>query len=79
MTERQIEELGWKHVKQYTHDEFLTNRYRNVTKDGLLGPLTIEFTYEGEELVTCDLTIDEVASIDVTFEQVQILTNLFGK
>jgi hypothetical protein len=72
MTEDQIRELGWKLVKQYDHDQFHTNRHK-------LGCMEIEFTYEGADLVTCDVTISEVHCLPTTFEKAKMLTELLGQ
>lgn len=71
MTEEQIKELGWKLVKQYNHDQYNTNRYK-------LGCMEIEFTYEGKELLTCDVTISELNCMPISFNQAKLLTELLG-
>lgn len=72
MTEEQIKELGWVLVKQYTHDQYKTNRYK-------LGFMEVEFTYEEDKLHSTDVTITEVNCMPVTFNQVKALTELLGK
>lgn len=71
MTEEQIKELGWKLVKQYSHDQYHTNRYK-------LGCMEIEFTYEGKELLTHDVTIKELNCMPISFNQARMLTELLG-
>ena len=71
MTELQIKDLGWKLVKQYDHDEFHTNRYK-------LGEMFIEFTYEGDKLLTVDVTINEIIGLPVSIQQIKQLTKLLG-
>ena len=71
MTEQQIKELGWKLVKEYDHDQYHTNRYK-------LGCMEIEFTYEGKELVSHDVTISELNCMPISFKQAKLLTELFG-
>ena len=71
MTEEQIKELGWNLVKQYNHDQYHTNRYK-------LGCAEIEFTYEGKELITCDVTISELNCMPISFNQAKSLTELLG-
>lgn len=71
MSEDQIKQLGWDLVKQYDHDQYNTNRYK-------LGCMEIEFTYEKEQLLTCDLTISELNCMPITFNQVKQITELFG-
>jgi hypothetical protein len=67
MTEQQLTDLGWQLVKQYTHDGYHTNRYA-------LGPFEIEFTYEGDQLITCDVTIKELKCLPINYEQAKVLT-----
>lgn len=71
MTEEQIKGLGFEMTKQYEHDEFITNRY---TK----GVLEVEFTYKGQELRTCDLTISELNCKPVTFDEMKALAPILG-
>jgi hypothetical protein len=69
MTEQQLKWLGFELTKQYEHDEFHTNRYAK-------GVLVVEFTYEGEKLQTCDLTISELNCKPVTFDEMKALTQI---
>ena len=71
ITEKQIKELGWKLVKQYKHDKYHTNMFQ-------LGCMHIEFTYEGKELLTCDVSISELNCMPISFNQAKILTELLG-
>lgn len=71
MTERQLKKLGFELTKQYDHDVFHTNRF---TK----GSLEVEFTYRGEELITCDLTISEINCRPVSFAEMKVLTPILG-
>jgi hypothetical protein len=71
MTEEQIKALGWKLVKQYDHDQYRTNRYK-------LARMEIEFTYEGKELISTDVSIQELNNLPITYTQAIILTKLFG-
>lgn len=71
MTEKQIRDLGWVLVKQYTHDEFRTNRY-------YLGCMEIEFTYEGDELVSLDMSISELIGMPLDDRKIILLTELIG-
>jgi hypothetical protein len=71
MNEDQIKELGWKLVKKYNHGQFQTNRYK-------LGCMEIEFTYEGKELITTDVTITELNCMPISFNQAKMLTKLLG-
>ena len=72
MTEQQIIELGFSLVKTYDHDQFYTKIFQK-------GVLQVEFTYENERLVTCDLTIEEMNCLPITFEEIKILTEILGK
>jgi hypothetical protein len=72
MTEQQIKELGWELVKQYNHDQYHTNRYK-------LKCMEIEFTYEGEVLLTHDLTITELNYMSISLKQAKLLTQLLGQ
>lgn len=69
MTEEQLKNLGWKHVKTYKHDNYMTNRYK-------LDCMEIEFTYEDNKLITTDLTISELNCIPINYNQVVLLTDM---
>lgn len=71
LTENKIKELGWKFTKTYTHDQYTTNRYG-------LGCMSIEFTYENEELFCVDVTITELNCMPISFNQAKLLTELVG-
>ena len=70
MMEKQIKGLGFEMTKQYRHDQFNTNRYRK-------GALEIEFTYEKDKLVTCDLTVSEIYCKAITFKEIKALALIF--
>lgn len=71
MTESEIRGLGFQLEEQYNHDEFNTNRY-------LKGVLEVEFTYEGDKLLTIELSISEVNCKPVTLEVMKIITPILG-
>ncbi|MBC7399827.1 MAG: hypothetical protein H7289_07755 [Mucilaginibacter sp.] len=71
MTEQQLKGLGFVLTESYPHDEFNTNRYKK-------GVLEVEFTYRGDELITYDLTISEVNSMPITFDELKILSPILG-
>lgn len=72
MTEQQLKGLGFELTKQYEHSQqYHTNRYAK-------GVLEVEFTYEGDKLLTCDLTISELNCKPVTFEEIKALTPILG-
>lgn len=71
MTELELIELGFKCEKEYTHDQYHTNRY-------VSGVLSIEFTYEDDELKSVDLTISEVNSKPITLAEMKVLTPILG-
>jgi hypothetical protein len=50
--------LGFKLVHSYKHDAYNTNRYK-------LWPIELEFTYEADKLVTCDITLEEINCLPV--------------
>lgn len=68
MTENELKGLGFELTKQYEHDQFYTNRYAK-------GVLEVEFTYEGDKLLTCDLTISEMNCKPVTLDEMKALTS----
>lgn len=70
--EELIKELAYELVHQYEHDQFHTNRYRK-------GLLIVEFTYESEELLTVELTIDETYCKPITFKELEALTPVLGE
>lgn len=57
---------GFKFVKSYDHDIYKTNRYK-------LGPIELEFTYEGEKLVTCDITSEEINFLPVDKQSLRMI------
>jgi hypothetical protein len=69
--EQKIKEIGFKLIKTYKHDQFITNRYNK-------GDLTVEFTYEGDELISFDLTISEVNYMPIIIEEVEKISELIG-
>ena len=71
MTENELKELGFELTQQYEHDQYNTNRYDK-------GVLEVEFTYEGDKLLTCDLTISELNSKPVTLDEMKALTPILG-
>jgi hypothetical protein len=72
MTKKKLESLGFEKVKEYYHDDYFTERFRN-------GELEVELTYEKGQLITCDLTMDEVNCKPITEKEIQVLTPIFGK
>jgi len=72
MTENELKALGFELTKQYEDDEFVTNRYSK-------GVLEVEFTYEGDNLITCDLTISELNCKPVTLDEMKVLTPILGE
>jgi hypothetical protein len=70
LTEKEIAALGWELAKQYTHDQYHTNRYA-------LGPMQVEFTYEGAEVSDISITIDEQNARPISYRQAKILTELY--
>jgi len=67
MTENELKGLGFELTQQYEHDQYNTNRYAK-------GVLEVEFTYEGDKLLTCDLTISGLNSKPVTLDEIKALT-----
>jgi len=72
MTEKEIKGIGFELVKQYEHDQFKTNRYQK-------GILEVEFTYEGKNLVTVDLTMEEISCLPITKNELQQLNKILNK
>lgn len=70
--EKLIKELGFELDHKYDHDHFHTNRYRK-------GLLMVEFTYEGFNIKTIDLTIDETFCKPITYAELQALTPILGE
>lgn len=67
MTENELKGIGFELTQQYEHDQYNTNRYAK-------GVLEVEFTYEGDKLLTCDLTISGLNSKPVTLDEIKALT-----
>lgn len=71
-TEKNIADLGFVFDRQYTHDQFITKQYKK-------GILTVEFTYEDENLVSSGLTITEdVIDLPTNFINVKKLDELLN-
>lgn len=71
MVEADIKDLGFILIKEYTHDQFKTRRYKK-------GYLIVEFTYEGNKIHVIDLTIEEVF-IQVNYDQVKMLDKIINR
>jgi len=71
-TEDQIKELGFVFVKSYPHRQFRTNRYKK-------GVLEVEFTYEGEKFLDCELTIVECECRSVSLDELKQITPILGE
>lgn len=72
MSEQEIKGIGFELTKQYTHDQFKTNRYKK-------GILEVEFTYEDKKLVTVELTMEEINCLPITKEELQQLNKILNK
>jgi hypothetical protein len=72
MTENELKGLGFRLTEKYEHDQYHTNRYAK-------GILEVEFTYEGDNLLTCDLTISELNGKPVTLDEMKALTPILGE
>jgi hypothetical protein len=70
-TEDQIKQLGFKLINHYNHDQYHTNRYKQ-------GCLIVEFTYENQQLLTCDLTISELNNMPISANQLKEVSELLG-
>lgn len=64
ISEAQIKEIGFEFERGYKHDHYLTNRYKK-------GCLEVEFTYENDKLLTCDLTISELNCMPISFQEIK--------
>lgn len=72
LTEYSIKFLGFKLVKKYEHDQFFTNRYKK-------GCLEVEFTYDDKDLISLDVTIDEVIGLPINKNELKTLDNILNK
>nr|WP_321357210.1 hypothetical protein [uncultured Draconibacterium sp.] len=72
LTEQNAIDMGFVFREKYTHDEYLTNRYQK-------GFLTLEFTYRGKQLLSVELTIEEVICRKVSLEEMQGIMPFFNK
>lgn len=72
LTEQQAKYIGFKFVKRYEHDHFVTNRYQK-------GILELEFTYNNEVLESTDLTMTEVNCMPLSFADLVKLDKVFCK
>jgi hypothetical protein len=71
LTEKEITALGWELVKQYTHDQYHTNRYA-------LGAMQLEFTYEGPDVSNISITMDGQNARPISYRQAKILTEVYA-
>jgi hypothetical protein len=71
ISEAQIKEIGFQLTDSYNHDHYHTNRYKQ-------GCLEVEFTYENDELLTCDLTISELNCMPISFQEIKAISELIG-
>ena len=72
MTENELKGIGLELTQQYEHDQYHTNRYAK-------GVLEVEFTYEGDKLHSCDLTISELNCKPVTLDEMKALAPILGE
>jgi len=72
LTEYSIKFLGFELVKEFAHDQFFTNRYKK-------GKITVDFTYDGPELISIDATIDEVVMLPINKKELQSLDKILNK
>jgi hypothetical protein len=71
ITEKQIKSIGFKRVESYHHDQYHTTRYQK-------GCLEVEFTYEDEILLTCELTISELNCMPIDFDKLKQISELIS-
>jgi len=71
ITENQIKYLGFELVKEYNHDHFRTVRYKKSA-------MSFECTYDGEELVSSDLSIEKIDYTEINFEDLEDLNRILG-
>jgi hypothetical protein len=71
MKEKDLVKLGWKFDKKFINEEYTTVRYK-------MGCMEIDFNYEGEKFLDCDLTILELIAMPIDFEKAKIITELIG-
>lgn len=74
MTEENLKKLGFVFSKQYPHDRFFTKRFKK-------GCLYVEFTYikKTKEIATIDVTVDEVNVLPITFSEIEQLNKILNK
>ena len=71
MNEQDAINLGFEFVKTYNHDEYRTNRFVN-------GVIELEFTYIDKNLVSSDVTIQEINCMEVNKEKLYMLNKLLN-
>jgi len=59
-------------LKEYKHDHFFTNRYKK-------GCLEVEFTYNDKDLVSLDVTIDELIGLPIDKNELKTLDKILNK
>lgn len=71
ITEEKLQAIGFDFVKEYPHDQFVTRRFQK-------GYLEVEISYEDGAIVSANLTIEEINCLEISFEKLQILSNVLG-
>ena len=71
INENELKLLGFELKQKYKHDQYHTNRYAK-------GVLEVEFTYEGDKLLSCDLTISDMNCKPVTLDEIKALSPILG-
>lgn len=69
--EKDVRKLGFKRVDAYEHDQYFTKVYRK-------GPIGIDFSYEGSDLVHVSSSIDELDFLTFTDQEFKDLVRLLG-
>lgn len=72
MAEDIMLKMGFEFVKKYNHDHYYTNQYKK-------GVLKVEFTYEGDYLLSNELTIDEIVALPFSLSELKVLDKILNK
>lgn len=70
MKDQDALDLGFTMIKEYPHNQFFTRRYE---KNGIF----LEFTFENNELIHIDITLEEICGTPISKTELKALDEAF--